>query len=110
MLALKDKRIFVANSPIDFRLGLQGLSDIVMNENAKIIHDGSVYVFYNNAYDKIKLLMWDTNGFVLFYKKLDNLKFKVQLLQKKQNTITAEQLERLLAGQNPIQRLDHNVL
>lgn len=106
MLAvLENKRIFIANEPVDFRLGLQGLSDIVINEKKQSIYDGSLYVFFNRQFDKIKILTWDLNGFVLYYKRLDKLKFKVEKLSKGITTLTYPELENLLAGLNPKDRL-----
>lgn len=99
---LLNKKIYVASEPVDFRLGLDGLADIVRTENNAHIHDGSIFVFYNRYKNKIKILTWDTNGFVLYYKRLDNMKFKLNFLNRRDNTITYEQLNNLLAGLNPI--------
>ena len=90
---LRNKKIYVASEAIDFRLGLDGLADIVRTQTDVHIHDGSMFVFYNRYKNKIKILTWDTNGFVLYYKRLDNLRH---------HTITYEQLNKLLAGLNPI--------
>lgn len=98
---MQNRRIFIANEPVDFRLGLQGLSDIVINEKKQSIHDGALYVLFNRAYDKIKILTWDLNGFVLYYKRLDKIKFKVDKLQKGITTLTYPELENLLAGLRP---------
>lgn len=102
MLAtLKNKKIYVASEYVDFRLGLNGLAEIVMNDQKTHLHDGAIYVFYNREKNKIKCLTWDTNGLVLYYKRLDNLKFKLKFLSQKTETITYDELELLLAGMNP---------
>jgi hypothetical protein len=39
-----------------------------------IPHDlmsGDVFIFINKRRDKIKLLMWDSNGFAIWYKELE---------------------------------------
>lgn len=108
--ALYNKKIYVASEPVDLRLGLDGLADIVMEEHNHKLHDGSIYVFYNRTRNKIKILTWDINGLVLYYKRLDNLKFKFQFLSNKTNNITYEQLDLLLSGLNPMSTSDRKPL
>lgn len=58
-------------SSVDFRKGFQGLSGLVQNELGCNPMDGSVYVFSNRRHNKLKLLLWESGGFVLFYKSLE---------------------------------------
>jgi len=39
--------------------------------------DGGLYAFTNRRHDKIKLLYWEDNGFVLHYKSLAEEKFRI---------------------------------
>lgn len=55
----------------DMRKGFRGLSGLVRNELERDPEDGSVYIFINRRRDKIKLLVWDRTGFVLYYKSLE---------------------------------------
>ena len=56
----------------------------------------SIYVFYNKARNKLKILGWHGNGFVLLYKRLSKGKFTVS---QKTNP-NEQQLSWLLAGLN----------
>lgn len=60
----------------DMRKGFRGLSGIVRNELDRDPSDGSVYIFINRRRDKIKLLVWDRTGFVLYYKSLESGTFE----------------------------------
>ena len=60
----------------DMRKGFRGLSGIVRNELDRDPADGRVYIFINRRRDKIKLLVWDRNGFVLYYKSLESGTFE----------------------------------
>jgi hypothetical protein len=40
---------------------------------------GDVFVFFNHARDRIKLILWDPNGFWLFYKGLEKGTFSFDL-------------------------------
>ena len=57
--------------PTDMRKGFDGLSGLVLSAKLGDLYDGSVYVFVNRNRDKIKMLLWDRSGFVLFYKRLE---------------------------------------
>lgn len=103
VLPQKVKKIFLGSEPIDFRLSIDGLSTMIMKENNTYLHDGSMYVFYNRHRDKIKILFWDRNGFVLYYKRLDKCKFKFKEMTKKIETLTQEELLTLISGYEPIE-------
>jgi transposase len=79
------------------RKSIDGLSIIIAEKLVLNPTNGSIYIFYNKKQDKIKLLYWDRNGFVLFYKRLEKEKFKIPKLVCAK-TITYEQLRWLLDG------------
>lgn len=101
LIPYENKMIFIAGSPVDFRMSIDGLSDFVQKELHSHLHDGSIYVFYNKNMDKIKCLFWDQNGFVLYYKRLDKCRFKVKKMMKAVEKINASDLEILLSGFEP---------
>jgi transposase len=68
-------RIFLCRAPVDFRKAHDGLCAIVRNGFRDDPFSGDVFVFFNKARDRIKLLVWDRNGFWLFYKRLERGRF-----------------------------------
>lgn len=98
LIPYENKTIYMASKPVDFRMSIDGLSGLIQREKGTHLHDGSIYVFYNQHRDKIKCLFWDRNGFVLYYKRLDKCKFKFKEMMNSIESITAEELEILLAG------------
>ncbi len=103
LMPYDNRSIFIASQPIDFRMSIDGLSSFITHENNTNLHDGNIYVFYNKHLNKIKCLFWDRNGFVLYYKRLDQCKFKMKKLLRNIDTITPSELENLLAGVEPDQ-------
>lgn len=101
MLPYENRSIFIASKPTDLRLSIDGLSRFIQSKNGTHLHDGSIYVFYNNGRDKIKCLFWDGNGFVLYYKRLDKCKFRVKEMLHDIETISGEELSILLSGFEP---------
>jgi len=58
-------------SPVDMRKGFNGLSGLVNEHMEKEKGKDIVYAFVNKQKDKLKLLHWQSGGFVLYYKRLE---------------------------------------
>jgi transposase len=69
--------IYVAGKAVDFRKSINGLTALVIEQFSSPVNDGSVYVFYNRHCDRVKCLFWDKNGFVLYHKRLERGRFKI---------------------------------
>ena len=81
------------------RKAMYSLSALVVSEIKLKPDDGSLYIFYNKALNKIKILFHDRNGFVLYYKALSRKKFGIIKSQGMQcSELTPKQLDWLLAG------------
>ena len=59
------------------RKGFAGLSGLVRQHIAHELLSGDVFIFINRRRDRIKLLMWDANGFALYYKQLEGGTFEL---------------------------------
>ncbi|WP_419650863.1 IS66 family insertion sequence element accessory protein TnpB [Thiolapillus sp.] len=68
-------RIYLYQDPVDFRKSFRSLAAIVEQELGHNPFEGALYAFTNRRRDKIKLLYWEDNGFVLYYKSLAEEKF-----------------------------------
>lgn len=91
--------LFLYSAPIDMRKSIDGLSYLVCDLLERNPQDSSVYIFYNRARDKVKLIFWDKNGFVMYYKRLEKGKFKFdKSLDDDTLQISGDQLSWLLAG------------
>jgi phage-related protein len=64
------------NQATDMRKSFDSLSGLVTNNLNQDPCNGDVYIFINKSRNKIKLLHWTGNGFVLYYKKLENGRFE----------------------------------
>jgi transposase len=95
-IALQSEKIFIANKAIDFRKAIDGLCALVVEELQKKPSEG-IYIFYNKSLDRIKVLGWHRNGFVMLYKRLENGKFFVRS-EGDNLQISSEQLNWLLIG------------
>lgn len=64
------------SKPTDMRKSFDGLSGLVRNQLKQSPLNGDVYVFINKFRNKIKLLHWSGNSFVLYYKRLESGTFE----------------------------------
>lgn len=61
----------------DMRKGFDGLSGLVTSELGRNPTDGSVYLFINRRRDRLKMLVWESGGFMLYYKRLESGTFEL---------------------------------
>lgn len=61
----------------DMRKGFDGLSGLVIREMHRSTLDGSVYMFINRRRDRMKLLVWESGGYMLYYKRLEQGRFEL---------------------------------
>jgi transposase len=64
-------RVFLCRHAVDFRKAHDGLCALVRDQFQDDPFSGDVFVFHNRTRDRIKLLLWDRNGFWLLYKRLE---------------------------------------
>jgi len=100
MLTLRENlQVFIQLEPVDFRKSINGLSAIVFDELKQNPQSGHLFVFYNKTKNKLKLLYWDRNGFVLHYKRLERERFRIpKKVKDGVIEINQDQLNWLLAG------------
>ena len=69
-------RILLAREPADMRKGFDGLAHLVQSVLQEDPLSGHLFVFRNRRGDRIKLLLWDTDGFLILYKRLEKGTFR----------------------------------
>ena len=95
-LSIESLTLWLAAEPVDFRKSVDGLSAIVISEFEKDLHN-SVYIFFNRNRNRLKMLGWHNNGFVLIYKRLEKGRFKVGC-DKGLLSLSEDQVQWLLKG------------
>jgi len=68
--------IYLYRDAVDFRKSINGLSIIVELEFGLSPFDEGMFVFCCRRRNKLKCLYWDNTGFSLWYKRLEEEKFK----------------------------------
>ena len=96
MLALSGYQLWYYQKPIDFRCQIDGLMMLV-DEMDKNPYEG-VYIFRNKKSDKVKLLIWDRNGFWMMYKRMEKGRICFPDINNGLLSLTATQLQWMLSG------------
>lgn len=89
-------KIFVAKQPIDFRKGFEGLSSFVQKELNQSVVSNACFVFLNKNKNRMKILYWDGDGLVIWYKRLESGFFL-----KKEGVIDRRSFVMMLEGITP---------
>lgn len=69
-------RIYVATEPTDMRKGFDGLSALVRRHGGDVF-SGHLFAFISRRRNRIKILVWDNGGFVMYYKRLERGRFRM---------------------------------
>jgi transposase len=64
-------RVFLCTRPTDLRKGFDGLSGLVREGFSQDPLTGHLFLFLNRRRDRIKILYFDRDGLVIWYKRLE---------------------------------------
>jgi transposase len=90
--------VYVHRLPIDFRKSINGLAALVERELRLDPFADACYVFSNKRRDKVKILVWQRNGFWLCYKRLEQDRFVWPQAEAAVMRLSMQQLQWLLSG------------
>ena len=93
-------RYFLYRSAADMRKGFDNLSGIVSSQMQCDPCSGDIFIFINRNRSHIKLLLWEGDGFSLYYKRLEQGTYELPVCSSSDTTmpITSHQLQFILQG------------
>jgi transposase len=95
-------RVLVAEEPVDFRKGIDGLARLAKERLRADPYSGCVFVFRSRSGGSLRLLVFDGTGFWLCHKRLSQGRFN-HWPEGREGcaTLLAHELQVLLCGGNP---------
>lgn len=99
-------KIYIACGRTDLRKGVDGLARVVQNNfSLDPFQQNVLFMFCGSNKKRLKCLVWEGDGFVLLYKRLEDGHFQWPRTQEDVMAITQEQFEWLMKGLNVVQTI-----
>jgi transposase len=90
--------IWLASQPTDLRKSFDTLAEVVRQQLHGEPLSGQLFVFRNKRADRVKLLYWDEDGYVIVYKRLEAGTFRFPAASGASVQVRAADLQMLLDG------------
>ncbi len=101
----KYKAVYIVCGYTDLRRGIDGLAATVQNELRLDPFDrGSLFLFCGRRADRIKGLLWEGDGFLLLYKRLEEGRYRWPRNEKEVRAMSPQQYKWLMEGLSIDQR------
>lgn len=105
------ERVYLHRAPVDMRKQIDGLVVLAREVIQQDPTSGALFAFINARRNKLKLLVWEKNGFIIWYKRLERHKFHwPRHGTESVLTLNGEQLNWLLDGYDVWRMKPHEVL
>lgn len=92
------EKVYIVCGYTDMRRSIDGLAGIVKLNYGLEPCSGSLFLFCGKHCDRMKGLLWEDDGFLLLYKRLDNGSFQWPRNGSEAKLLTREQYIWLLQG------------
>ena len=93
------KKVYLATGFTDLRRGIDGLDRIIRFQFQLDPYDkNTLFLFCGKRTDRIKGLIWEGDGFLLLYKRIENGNFRWPRTKEEAREITIDQYQMLMQG------------
>jgi transposase len=84
----------------DMRKGFDSLSGLVTVRLQLNALSGAVFIFFNKKRNQVKLLVWEGDGFAMYYKRLEKGTYELPVMNDSNSSVSidARQLQWILQG------------
>lgn len=92
------KEIYIACGYTDMRKSIDGLASVVQEQFHLDPFSQSLFLFCGKRRDRLKVLLWEGDGFVLLYKRLENGSFKWPRKESEVRSLSWQEFRWLMEG------------
>jgi len=108
-------KVYIACGHTDMRKSIDGLTSIVSKNFNLDPFSKSLYIFCGRKRDRIKAILWEGDGFLLLYKRLEGGRFRWPKDEKEVLELTPQQYRWLMEGlsinqKKTIQRVEDKII
>src|SRR5256885_1728059 len=93
-------RYYLYAGNADMRKGFDSLSGIISSQMQLNALDGSIFIFINKKHNQVKLLLWEGDGFAMYYKRLEKGTYELPVYSDENSSalVSSEELQLILQG------------
>ena len=104
------RKVYLAIGYTDLRKGIESLAQLVGTKyNLNPYEKDILFLFCGKRCDRIKGLLWEGTGFLLFYKRLEDGAFVWPRSRDEAAELTEQQYRYLMSGLDPFPRMIREV-
>lgn len=93
------ENIFIVTGYTDLRFGIDSLAAIIESKlSTKPFIPDTLYLFCGRRTDRIKGLVWESDGYLLLYKRLEQANFQWPRSESEERNLTQQQFRWLMEG------------
>ena len=97
--ASRFEKIYIACGYSDLRRGIDGFANMIQQQfKLDPFQLGILFLFCGRKNDRIKGLLWEGDGFLLLYKRLESGRFQWPRNEEEVKTISSQQYKWLMEG------------
>lgn len=89
-------QLYVATMLVDGRKGIDGLANVVRHAFGADPLSGAMFVFFSKRRDRVRVLYWDRDGYVLITKRLEVGRYRLTYAEDAHTPVQVEAAELLL--------------
>ena len=93
-----NQQVYLVTGYTDLRRSIDGLAMIIQGQLRLNPFSSALFLFCGIRRDRIKGLLWERDGFLLLYKRLDNGQFQWPRNETEAKLLTPQQTRWLLEG------------
>lgn len=95
----KYSAVYIACGYTDLRYGIDGLAGLVQHQfELNPFEANTLFLFCGRRSDRIKGLLWEGDGFLLLYKRLEDGRFRWPRTESEVEAMTPKQFKWLMEG------------
>ena len=91
-------QVYLITGYTDLRRGIDGLAEVVQGKLELDPYNTALFLFCGRRRDRIKGLLWEGDGFLLLYKRLDNGCFRWPRNETEAKLLTEQEIRCLFEG------------
>lgn len=95
---IKVENIYIVCGHTDMRKSIDGLAEIIQEQFNLDLFSESLFLFCGRRRNRLKALIWEEDGFILLYKRLENGRYNWPKDEEEVRDITHEQFVWLMQG------------